>query len=318
MDPASASELRDILTSSKIRMEQQEEQIMATGRAVQALVTQVSELTTQFRQFKIEPTQQPTALNPPTVPSVDYLSRRAEPRLPPPAVYSGEPLLCRSFLATCSLHITLQPSSFPTEDSKVAFVITLLTGRAALWGTTVWEQKHHCCSSFQSFSEELKKVFDRAASGREAARELAELRQGNRSVTDYSIEFRTLAAECKWNYEAQWDMFRHGLADRIINEIYTQELPTSLDGLIDLAIRVDARLQRRGQQALQMPVVNTEDRFSSMGTVGHVFDSEPMQVGRAHLSREEKERRRNQGLCLYCGAAGHIAAQCPVKAKARQ
>ncbi len=213
MDPAIASELRDILTSSKIRMEQQQEQIMATGRAVQALVTQVSELTTQFRQFKIEPTQQPTALIPPTVPSVDYISRRAEPRLPPPAVYSGEPLLCRSFLATCSLHIALQPSSFPTEESKVAFVITLLTGRAALWGTTVWEQKHQCCSSFQSFSEELKKVFDRAASGREAARELAELRQGNRSVTDYSIEFRTLAVECKWNYEAQWDMFRHGLAD---------------------------------------------------------------------------------------------------------
>ncbi len=57
-------------------------------------------------------------------------------------------------------------------------------------------------------SEELKKVFDRRGDlGREAARELAELRQGNRSVTDYSIEFRTLAAECKWNYEAQWDMF---------------------------------------------------------------------------------------------------------------
>ncbi len=66
-------------------------------------------------------------------------------------------------------------------------------------------------------------MFDQAASGREAARELSELRQGNRSVMDYSIEFRTLAAECKWNYEAQWDMFRHGLADRIINEIYTQE-----------------------------------------------------------------------------------------------
>ncbi len=64
MDPASASELRDILTSSNTRMEQQEEQIMATGRAVQALVTQVSELTTQFRQFKTESTQQPTALNP--------------------------------------------------------------------------------------------------------------------------------------------------------------------------------------------------------------------------------------------------------------
>ncbi len=50
------------------------------------------------------------------------------------------------------------------------------------------------------------------------------LRQGNQSVTDYSIEFRTLAAECKWNYEAQWDMFRHGLADRIINEIYRESI----------------------------------------------------------------------------------------------
>ncbi len=94
-------------------------------------------------------------------------------------VDAGEPLLCRSFLATCSLHIALQPSSFPAEEAKVAFVITLLTGRAALWGTTVWEQKHHCCSSFQYFSEELKKVFDRAASGKEAARVLVELCQGN-------------------------------------------------------------------------------------------------------------------------------------------
>ncbi len=36
MDPASASELRDIFTSGNIRMEQQEEQIMATGHAVQS------------------------------------------------------------------------------------------------------------------------------------------------------------------------------------------------------------------------------------------------------------------------------------------
>ncbi len=50
-------------------------------------------------------------------------------------------------------------------------------------------------------------MFDRAASGREVARFLAELRQGDRSVTDYSIEFCTLAAECRWNLEAPWDMF---------------------------------------------------------------------------------------------------------------
>lgn len=145
---------------------------------------------------------------------------------------------------------------------------------------------------------------------------LAELRQGNRTVKDYAIEFRTLAAECIWNLEAQWDMFLHGLANRIQNKIYTLELPTSLDRLINLVIQVGTRLRRRDHQVLLSPAVNTEDQFSAASSdmVSHVFDPEPMQVGRTHLSREEKERRRTQ-LCLCCGTAGYVAAQHPVKAK---
>ncbi len=104
-------------------------------------------------------------------------------------------------------------------------------------------------------------MFDRAASGREAARFLAELRQGDRSVTDFSIEFRTLVAECRWNSEAQWDMFFHGLADYVKDEIYALELPTSLDGLVSLAIRVDARLQQRGQRAHRASAVNRLDHL---------------------------------------------------------
>lgn len=58
-------------------------------------------------------------------------------------------------------------------------------------------------------------MFDRAVVGKEAARRLTAFKQGNRTVADYTIEFRTLAAECRWNEEAQWDIFLHGLADRI-------------------------------------------------------------------------------------------------------
>lgn len=81
-------------------------------------------------------------------------------------VYSGEPQLCRPFLA----------KSFPIEESKVGFVITMLSGRA------VWEQGHPCCASFQSFNVELKKVFDRSVSGRKAARTLVDLRQGESRI----------------------------------------------------------------------------------------------------------------------------------------
>jgi len=166
----------------------------------------------------------------------------------------------------------------------------------------------------------MRRVFDRSVAGREAARKLADLRQGIQPVSDYAIKFRTLAAECKWNEEAQWDMFLHGLADRVQQEIYQLDLPTSLDGLIELALRVDARLQERA--ARKRPVARFEEMeesgASGVNTVGPPFDPEPMQVGRARLSREERLHRREMGLCLYCGGAGHFLRECPVKGRARQ
>ncbi len=156
-----------------------------------------------------------------------------------------------SFLVKCSMFFLCNRRLSPQRSPGWHLSSRCCPGRAALWGTAVWENHHPCCSSFHALSEEMRRVFDRAVVGREAARRLADLRQGERSVSDFSIEFRTLAAECKWNEEAQWDMFLHGLADRIQGEIFCGELPTSLDGLIELALRVDSRLQQRDQRDRQ-------------------------------------------------------------------
>ncbi|KAL0170633.1 hypothetical protein M9458_035229, partial [Cirrhinus mrigala] len=88
MDPASAAELRDFLSNSNTHMERQEEQMMATGSAVQALVAQVSELTTQLQLLKVETalSQQPSTPDPPA--PVDWTVCSAEPCLPPPVFYS--------------------------------------------------------------------------------------------------------------------------------------------------------------------------------------------------------------------------------------
>ncbi|KAG1929495.1 hypothetical protein F2P79_022926 [Pimephales promelas] len=296
---ASATSIEEFVHHSIQRMNSQEKEIGDTGRAVQALVTQVSELTQQIQRLRV-PAAPPT----PAVPLAPSGSpSQSEPRLPVPEAYSGEPSYCRAFLTRCSMHFALQPRTFYNEQTKVAFVLTLLTGRATLWGTAVWENQNPCCSSFQDLSDEMKKVFDRLVSGREAARTLTELRQGRRPVSEFSIEFRTLAAECGWNEEAQWDMFLHGLADHVQKEIYSLDLPTSLNGLIDLALRVDARLSRVERRTTSTRTFGELDvqRSSGRDVISPVDDHEPMQVGRARLSREERERRRSQGLCLYCG-----------------
>lgn len=90
--------------------------------------------------------------------------------------------------------------------------------------------------------------------GREAALALVELNQGTQSVADYSIRFWMLAASCNWNEEAQWDLFLHGLADRIKDEIYALNLAKSFDGLLDLAFQVDACLHHHLQVIRHAPV----------------------------------------------------------------
>ncbi len=140
MDSAETRGLQELLAGNNACMDLQEENMLNTGRAVQALVAQVSELTTQMQLLR-PPAAPPT---PPNFSIPGNNSRQHEPRLPAPEVYAGDPNLCRAFLTKCSLFFSLQPLTFATEASKVALVLTLLSGKAALWGTAVWENCHPC------------------------------------------------------------------------------------------------------------------------------------------------------------------------------
>ncbi|ROL55332.1 hypothetical protein DPX16_22808 [Anabarilius grahami] len=81
----------EYLSKSAQRMDQQDEQVMATARAVQALVAQVAELSTQVLHLS-----SPTAPAPPSV-LHSLASTQQEPRIPAPERYGGEPDACRAF-----------------------------------------------------------------------------------------------------------------------------------------------------------------------------------------------------------------------------
>ena len=77
-------------------------------------------------------------------------------------------------------------------------------------------------------------------------------------------------------------MFLHGLEDRIQKEIYVLDLPRSLNGLVELALRVDARLSRIGRRACpNRPYNDTEGGHASGGNLASSASAhEPMQLGR--------------------------------------
>lgn len=51
--------------------------------------------------------------------------------------YSGEAVECSSFLLQFLLYIEMQPQKFTTERAKVAFLLSLLSGRVLLWAHVI-------------------------------------------------------------------------------------------------------------------------------------------------------------------------------------
>lgn len=258
------------------------------------------------------------------------------PRLSPPEKFSGEPGECRPFIVDCEMHYEHLPSAFPTERSKVAFMISHLTGRARAWATAEWSCDSSICGSLEEFKQALRKAFDPLSSDREKARELSGIKQGMDSVCDYAIRFRTLATDSGWNASALYDVFLKGLSDQIQDLLVPLDLPSDLDSLITLAIRTDNRLQKhqrsrdprassagrhQGRAAASTPSGRSFSRFPSpvpWRRVANEEVEEPMQLGRAKLSTEERRRHLQEGRCFYCGQQGHLLAACPAKGQAHQ
>lgn len=95
--------------------------------------------------------------------------------------------------------------------SSSAYVICLLSGPAREWGTAELAHESPVCSSFARLSEELLQTFDPANPEHESTIKLAQITQGAGSVSDYAIEFRTLAACTDWNESALRIIFYTGL-----------------------------------------------------------------------------------------------------------
>lgn len=200
----------------------------------------------------------------------------------------------------------------------MAYVLTLLSGKARDWGMAVWKAEDPCCASFDEFSQEMSRLFDQTARGDEAAARLSRLTQGKSSITDFSIRFKTLAASCDWNEGVLRARFLEGLSPAIANELAALEMPHTLEEVINLSLRVDSRLSLRRQLRMSPnPWRLSGDPAPAAATVV-IAEPEPMQLGSVRLTATQKQQRLAEGLCFYCGRSGHLVAKCPLKDRAHQ
>ena len=237
-----------------------------------------------------------------------------------PERYSGNPNTVQVFLTQVVLHFTCRPLVFQTNQARVAFLISYLSGDAASWAVPLVAANDSILTDWQEFKAEFIKVFDRRATTFCADKELLELTQGRGDLVSYLTAFNRLIAETAWPDAKRSALYYKGLSEElkvVLANIDPQ--PATCADLINLTLRLDHRMaERRGDKrggdrgCTRFDKGKTHEDSPTLG-------GEPMDIGlvRSSLSKEEREVRRRYGQCLYCGRKGHYVRECPMKPQNR-
>lgn len=261
------------------------------------------------------PIPQPDTL--PTPPNPSPQPNR-EPKLQLPNRYDGEVGKCRGFLVQCMVAFRAQPTRYMTEDARVAFILSLLTGAALAWAEPLVRAEAPVMLNSSRLMDEMTLVFDHDITADEAGIRLTRLRQGARSVADFSIEFRSLAGETGWAEPPLITLFAAALSDPVKDELAAREKSDTLADLITKAIRIDNRIRERNRE--KHKPTPTVPRVAPLSSVPRSYESsraspykggEPMEIGSSSLSEARRETRTREGLCYYCGQTGHLKRDCP-------
>ena len=204
--------------------------------------------------------------------------------------------------------------------------MSTLTGRALDWAIAAVRQNPRLSNHLSEFLEEFRRVFDHPTQGSDAAGRLHTLSQETRSVADYTLEFRTLAADSGWDDAALRSAYRRGLSDEL-KDLLVRDQPNSLNELATLAHRLDDRLRERRLERAQRREGSSRNPPARLETKSHRCCSaptnpaflpsgadlnsategeEPMQLGQSRLAPGVREHRFWQRLCLYCGGGGDM------------
>lgn len=336
MNPANTESdsvsLQHAITSQGSLLGQHDQLLRGLMDSNRAMAQHVSDLASQVSTLVSSFSSPPSASNPVPGPTL-----RQDFPIADPEPFHGEVEKCRGFIFQCRKVFRQRPVSFASDATKINYMLSLLRGRALAWAEAHDTSVDYNTIRFEDFSDQLSAVFDYPNYVGTAANRLLSLQQGPRTVADYAIEFRTLAAEAQWNEKALTAVFIRGLRDPLKDELATRDESDNLQSLITLTSRLDNRMrERRAERAKQSPPLCSVrskpspvsalqfSRTPDLVTPPQGFSSssgqESMQLGRAKLSPEERQRRMSAGECLYCGYSGHYLSNCPrrPKASARQ
>jgi hypothetical protein len=155
---------------------------------------------------------------------------------------------------------------------------------------------------------------------------MREIKQKNQEFSQYYAEFQVIAADLDWNPTALRNALRSGLSEDMKESFIHTDMPEDLPAFVTLWQKRDNQIrQRKAEKAAQHkwtspsatkpppppPAAMTPEKAPA-GTVAGYTGPAPMDLsaGRRKISAEERQKRFEEGRCLYCGGFNHRTVDC--------
>ncbi|CCO34820.1 Retrotransposon-derived protein PEG10 AltName: Full=Embryonal carcinoma differentiation-regulated protein [Rhizoctonia solani AG-1 IB] len=259
----------------------------------------------------------------PLVPTTRSASRTPGGSTKPIKVKAPEPFKggsgaeAKQWMARMSGWLRLSVTQFETEEDVITYLLVNMEGSASAWALPHLANigtERATIKSVDDFDKAFERAFFDPDEQRAAERKITSLVQTSTTAA-YATEFRTLLMSLDWNDAALRAQFYKGLHWHVKQQLAQKEdQPRDLETLIAAAIRIDnvrreLEISRPPRENRTKSTATTPTTRSATTSTPRV-DSDRLKADPNYVSETERQRRRDEKLCIKCGKAGHRFAEC--------
>ncbi|KAF5372651.1 hypothetical protein D9615_009824 [Tricholomella constricta] len=251
------------------------------------------------------------------------------PKVREPRMYDGTVAQLSSFLREINNALHLQRRSLPTDYDKVLyFSFYLKDGSPASWYASIEKTRPELFHDFRGFYQAFVEHFDDTDKHATALAKVRKLKQEPGSAANYASRYREIIADLNFDEDSKIDNFYPGLKESVKDAMVILPRPKTFDDYVKTIISIDNRIHRRQTELKEhrgkssSSTTSTQPRHppapphqaphaSSSSSSSDVVPMEVDSLRRGKVNPTERERRRANNLCFYCGQGAHSINDCP-------
>lgn len=243
-----------------------------------------------------------------------------------PEEFKGDRKKTNLFIYQIGIVFAAQSNIYRTDVAKIRYANSFCRGSAQQWAQNNSINSKFDNITFDEYKKMLVSAFGEFDAHNENLNKIKTLKQRG-ACTEYTTEFNILAAQTHLDDPSKRDYYKEGLKDKVLDLLITSDEPEDFVKYQEMAIKFDNRIHEREMKRKKGINQNNQIRVPEVtpvkpSIVSKTTDSvTPMDLDaiklmfsnyqnstnkstefrRSALSPEQKEHRRKNNLCIYCG-----------------